>query len=174
MTPGQGPYPMIVGLSTTPLAVNALNSSFAENIGPDNTVVYSSTWNMGVFAGENSPLQFQFVVPFSTPFFYNPINGNLLLDIQITNWVNSYPGTGPAPMQVNYNGGYPNTPLMCRVFGYGNQFSPAPTSGGVFTWSGLITEFGLTPVKSPSYQIGELNRLLNNAGFLEHLFDSSV
>jgi hypothetical protein len=44
---------------------------------------------------------------------------------------------------------------MCRVFGFGNPFSPAPTNGAIFKSSGLITEFAVTPVSNPSSRIGE-------------------
>ena len=142
-------YPMMVSLSSTPLAVNSLHGSFVDNLGADNQVVYSSNWNMGVFPRPNSLLEFHYVIPFSTPFFYNPTNGNLLLDIQITTYVNTNSGAGPAILDYN------NYPGMCRVFGFGNESTPAPTNGGVFTSSGLLTEFGVTPVSSPSYRIGK-------------------
>jgi len=145
-------YPLVVSLSTTPVAVNNLSSTFTNNLGADNTIVYSSSFNIGVFPSWKSLLQFQYVISFSTPFFYNPTNGNLLLDIQITSYVNTYAGTGPPAM--NYDGGYPDYPPMCRVYGYGSQFTPMPTNGGVFMSSGLITEFGVTPLSSPSFKIG--------------------
>jgi hypothetical protein len=138
-----------------------LSSTFTNNIGADNTIVYSSTFNIGVFPSWNSLLQFQYVVPFNTPYFYNPTNGNLLLDIQITSYVNTHSGTGPPAM--DYDGGYPDYPLMCRVYGYGSQFTPAPASGGVFTSSGLLTEFGVTPIVSPSFKIEEFTLMDSNS-----------
>jgi len=153
-------YAMTVSLSSTPLAYNALQNSFMANIGPDNAAVYSSNWTMGVFPPGNSPLQFQFVIPFSPPFFYNPTNGNLLLDILITNYVSTLSGLGPASL--SSDGTFPNYPLMCRVFGYGNQFSPAPTNGAIYQSSGLVTEFGVTPIISPSYRIGKFTVLGTN------------
>jgi hypothetical protein len=153
-------YPMVVSLSSTPLAVNALSSTFANNIGVDNTIVYSSTFPIRVFPNGNNLLQFQYVIPFSATFFYNPTNGNLLLDIQITNYVDTHAGTGPPSMK--YDGGYPDYPPMCRVFAYGDRYTPAPTNGGVFTSSGLITEFGITPVNGPSFKIGEFSLMGTN------------
>jgi hypothetical protein len=51
---------------------------------------------------------------------------------------------------------------MCRVFGYGNPISPAPTNGAIYKSSGLVTEFGITPVVSPSYRIGKFAVLGTN------------
>src|SRR6516162_2179146 len=138
-------YAMTVSLSTTPLPTNTassnlLHSSFADNVGPDNTVVFSSNWKMRVFPPRDGLLQFQFVIPFSTPFFYNPTNGNLLLDIVITNGVTAQTSLQPAGL--NYAGGSPD-PLMCRVFASGNQSSTVPTNGSVFPSTGLVTEFGV-------------------------------
>lgn len=150
-------YAMTLSLSTTPVPTNTassnlLHASFAENVGPDNTVVFSSNWRMRVFAPRDSPLQFQFVIPFSRPFFYNPTNGNLLLDIVITNDVTAQTSLQPAGL--NYVGGSPD-PLMCRVFGSGSQFSSLSTNGAVFPATGLVTEFGVRPVRGPSFRIGK-------------------
>ena len=150
-------YAMTVSLSTSPAPTNAassnlLHAAFADNTGPDKTVVFSSSWEMRVFPPRDNLLQFQFVIPFSRPFFYNPTNGNLLLDIVITNDVTSRTSLQPAGL--NYAGGSPD-PLMCRVFAAGNQSSPVPTNGSVFPATGLVTEFGVRPVRGPSFRIGK-------------------
>jgi hypothetical protein len=65
------------GLSTTSTAVNGLDTSnFTNNLGPDNTQVYSHSRNDPVVFGST----IQFVL--DTPFTYDPSMGNLLLDIQ--------------------------------------------------------------------------------------------
>ena len=67
-------YPFDTGLNT---------SNLSENIGLDNTVVYSGT----LPALSNGML----TITFTTPFTYNTANGNLLLDVQSTTATNSYP-----------------------------------------------------------------------------------
>lgn len=66
-----------ISLSTTSAAVDGLNlSDLAANIGPDNTQVYSGS----LPALSGGVLQ----IDLSTPFTYNPENGNLLINIYST------------------------------------------------------------------------------------------
>ena len=59
-------------------------SNLSTNVGSDNTVVYSGA----LPALSNGML----TITFTTPFTYNPANGNLLLDVQPSTIVtNSYP-----------------------------------------------------------------------------------
>ncbi len=76
-------------LSTTPYFPNTsgtvITDTFATNIGPDNTLVYSGavTLSSAGCAGP-SPCPFDLVFLFSTPFLYNPTQGRLLADFQVT------------------------------------------------------------------------------------------
>ena len=57
-----------------------LSSTFADNVGPDNTQVFSGPFQTAVtFTGD--PTNFEVVINFTTPFYYDPTKGNLLLDI---------------------------------------------------------------------------------------------
>jgi hypothetical protein len=67
-----------VDLSTTGAAPDALSTTFADNVGADNTTVFSGQWalstaNNGVF---------DLVLTLTTPFEYDPSQGNLLLDVR--------------------------------------------------------------------------------------------
>jgi hypothetical protein len=68
-----------------------LSTTFAENIGAGNTLVFSGTlnWATGNLPGPGNTRQFDVVFPFTTPFLYDPAAGNLLLDIRLV-------GDGPA------------------------------------------------------------------------------
>ena len=94
--PGTGPLSlsaasMAVYLSTSPLYPNTdngrplMSTTFASNVGSDNTLVFSGpkTVNSPGCAG-TSPCPFDVVIPLSTPFFYNPALGSLLVDVQST------------------------------------------------------------------------------------------
>ena len=67
--------------STTSKAVDALDTTFANNVGIDDSVF--AVWTGG---GSDFP---SFTVT-GTPFNYNPVNGNLLLDIFISSVCSQY------------------------------------------------------------------------------------
>lgn len=94
--PGQGPFTVnlsgSVYLSTSPNWPNSNNghtlmsTTFASNIGPDNTLVLAGnniTMNGSACAGP-TPCTFATPIAFSSPFLYNPANGPLLLDLKAT------------------------------------------------------------------------------------------
>ena len=60
-----------INLSTTPRGPDALSPIFNENVGSDDLVVFSGKYH----AGLGSP-----VLTFARPFYYDPSQGNLLLD----------------------------------------------------------------------------------------------
>ena len=72
--------------STTTRSVAGLSATFAENVGADNTLVFSGTlnWATGNLPGPGNTRQFDVVFPFTTPFLYDPAAGNLLLDIRLS------------------------------------------------------------------------------------------
>ena len=73
-----------INLSTTSAAPDNLSTTFANNVGPDDTVVFSGSLALSsVFTGpESGPKDFDIVIDLQTPFLYNPAAGNLLLDIR--------------------------------------------------------------------------------------------
>lgn len=71
-------------LSTTSRSPGGLSRTFRENTGPDaELVVHGNVTLSSRFTGpDGGPKDFDIVVPFSSPFTYNPSAGNLLVDIE--------------------------------------------------------------------------------------------
>jgi hypothetical protein len=114
--PNGGTYTL--SLSTTPAAVNGLDlATFANNVGGDNTQVFSGSL-AGQFSG--GVLSFSFA-----PFIYDPTVGNLLLNISVA----GNPVTGLTNFFQAMNGDS------------GGLFSRAHDFGIVFANSGLVTTF---------------------------------
>jgi hypothetical protein len=128
-----------VDLSTTSAGENTLSSTFANNVGANDTVVYArgALTLSGTAAGFPSP--FNVTINFSQPFVYDPANGNLLLDVR------------------NYAGGI--TTLfdatdsfgdgIARAYAYVGSGASSPTAYAVDTY-GLVTEFIYQAVPEPS------------------------
>jgi hypothetical protein len=68
-----------VSLSTTSATPTTLSADYAANRGPDNQVVFSGVLSFTAL-GNGS---FDFVINLTSPFTYNPANGNLLLDVDV-------------------------------------------------------------------------------------------
>ncbi|HLK67952.1 MAG TPA: PEP-CTERM sorting domain-containing protein [Bryobacteraceae bacterium] len=124
-----------IDLSTTQAAPDALSDTFADNVGPDNTVVYSgpltlSSANTGPAGG---PKDFDIVINFMTPFFYNPGNGNLLLDVKNNS------GT-PSGLAGGFDSEFDFGDSVSRV--HGDIGSP---TASVNDTEGLVTEFSVVP-----------------------------
>src|SRR4029450_11694734 len=88
-TPGpSGPRSLTLRIyaSTTSHSIAGLSTTFAENLGADNTLVFSGTliWATANLPGPGDTRQFDIVFPFTTPFLYDPAAGNLLLDLQFS------------------------------------------------------------------------------------------
>ena len=75
-----------INLSTTSAAPDHLSTTFAKNVGNDDTVVFNrgplslSSANTGPLVG---PKDFDIAINLSTPFIFNLSNGNLLLDVRV-------------------------------------------------------------------------------------------
>jgi hypothetical protein len=74
-----------MNLSTTATSPDALSTTFASNVGANDTIVYprssltlSSNFNGPVLGPKNFDIQ----IPLNTPFVYEPTQGNLLLDVR--------------------------------------------------------------------------------------------
>ena len=74
-----------VNLSTTQRGPDGLSPTFSDNVGSDDTVVLSGQLNTGLVGGHRQgPEVWDFLVGFSKKlFFYNPTEGNLLLDVKV-------------------------------------------------------------------------------------------
>jgi hypothetical protein len=123
-------------LSTTTAAVNGLNNSCLScNIGADNTQVLSFTVPAGGISFGTS-----FTFDNTTDFSYNPLNGNLLLDIQVTNQDLVPNGSGNSYVDADNTGS-----VTSRAYAFEGSNS------GFADSVGLVTTFGTTSaVPEPS------------------------
>jgi hypothetical protein len=115
-----------IDLSTTTAAVDGLSSTFASNVGANNTTVFSGALSLSsAFSGPaGGPKTFDILITLTTPFLYNPLLGNLLLDVR------NFGGGTTTPFDaVNTSGD-----AVSRVFA-----SP----GGVGNATGTVDSFGL-------------------------------
>ena len=129
----QGTYSSVqIRLSTTQVQPTSLSPVFANNVGSDEMTVFAGSWN-----GLASPDTFGLRFDFSQGFFYNPAEGNLLLDIQ--NF-----GNGIFPSRLDALQGIPQ--ISSSVF------SSFPSSSGTVDALGLVTRLGgqIVPIPEPS------------------------
>jgi len=126
-------------LSTTDVAVNDLSATMDDNLGADNTLFGSFT------LGGSAPATLTFS---GTPFSYDPSLGNLLLDIQISDFVaspnNSFffarndDPSAPFSRMHDFGGGFEGFGLVTEFEGREvNAEVPEPASGLLFA-SGLL------------------------------------
>ena len=127
-----------VNLSTTSKAPDGLSSIFAENVGPNDTQVFSGPFQTAVtFTGD--PTNFEVVLNFTTPFYYDPAKGNLLLDVR-----NLQGGTEVPPNDQQLDGTNASGDSVSRVYNFGDATATAAgQTGGVDEKDsyGLITRF---------------------------------
>jgi hypothetical protein len=109
-----------ISISTTTASVGSLDPNMANNVGADNQTIFGGSLPTSVAA--NAPLTFSLGGAFN----YNPANGNLLLDFQISGVTLGYPG-----LFVAQNGDFGN--LSSRMVN-GNVTGT--------TGFGLVTQFG--------------------------------
>ena len=124
-----------INLSTTSAAPNGLSTTFANNVGSDDKVVFSgplslSSANSGPAAG---PKNFDIVINLMNPFRYNPSVGSLLLDVR--NF-----GGGTTTL---FDAQFPSTSTS-RVYTLASNGVNA--SKGTADSLGLVTAFKGTPV----------------------------
>lgn len=138
-TPFTGSIPQLqVNLSTTNKMPDGLSSTFAQNVGPNDTQVFSGPFTTAVtFSGD--PTNFEVVLNFTTPFFYNPAQGNLLLDVR-----NIQGGTEVPPNDQQLDGTMATSDPVSRAYNYGDvNAAMVGQTGGVDQKDtlGLITRF---------------------------------
>jgi len=128
-----------------------MSSTYADNTGPDNTLVFSGTNDVlsAPACGTPGPCAFGPGFTFSTPFDYNPAKGRLLAEFVFTDLnpvsglidAEAFPSPGGSISQVNENG------------------STTATTG-TFSFGGNITEFTSTPEPASWTMIAGFTALL--------------
>ncbi len=149
-TPLQGSYgTLTVKLSTTSVEPGSLSLTFADNIGADETTVFigtdvdSSTQNLGRTGG---PKVFDMIIPFQSPFVYDPSQGNLLMEVFFTyqgdfstDWVTTAGTSG------EFIGGDigDTTAFFSGAGGFVTQFTvvPEPSTLTLFSMFGMVGAF---------------------------------
>jgi hypothetical protein len=132
-----------INLSTTSRQVDGLSATFADNVGANDTaVIPRGSFHIGVSSGS----RFTAIIGLAAnPFYYDPSQGNLLLDIRnfgggTTSW-GVPPFTGLAYVDATRIPG----DTVSSV--YANSVNAA--SGTVDTL-GLVTQIWITPIPEPS------------------------
>ena len=69
-----------VRLSTAATSVTTLSTTLDDNVGTDEVSVFSGPLVLSSTSGVASPSEFDLLIPFMTPFLYDPLAGDLLLD----------------------------------------------------------------------------------------------
>jgi len=134
-----------IDLSTTAKAADGLSAIFADNVGADDQTVFGPTpFLLSSTQPANftsTPKPFEIVFTLSTPFFYNPALGNLLLDLRL-------------PMQAiqptattQLDGTVSSTDGVSRAYSFSGGVNSA--SADQIDTFGLITQFTTAPVPEP-------------------------
>jgi hypothetical protein len=126
-----------ISLSTTSADWNTLSRTYANNIGGNNTLVFSGNLSQPWTFGET------LTIPFTTDFTYNPAPGsNLFMDVEVSGA--RAPG-GIVLFDTNglNNDGFNGNTIVGRVFT--NFGEPNGPTGNVDSGYGLVTGFETVP-----------------------------
>jgi len=124
--------------STTTRAISNMSSTFDDNLGPDNTLVYSGPLTISTLnqPGPGNTRQFDLYFPLTTPYLYDPSQGNLLIDSQVT-------GSTGADLTQDFEVGDPN---VRTLFAQGS----ADAATGTLADELHVTEFQFQATPEPS------------------------
>jgi hypothetical protein len=129
-----------IDLSTTTAAVDGLSTTFASNLGADNTTVFSGALPLSSAntpAGPG-PRDFDIAITLLTPFLYDPALGNLLLDVR----------NFDVTITTVFDAQNVGNDGISRVFtSFVDASSPTADSRDTL---GLVTQFQATPVPEPA------------------------
>lgn len=126
-----------INFSTTSGSPDTLSSTFAANVGADDTVVFSGalTLSSADAAGPGNTRAFDIVISLTTPFLYNPALGDLLMDVR------NFAAGGTTQFDAQFLLG----DTISRVF----AGDVNATTGGTDTL-GLIAQFTFEQVPEPA------------------------
>jgi uncharacterized protein (TIGR03437 family) len=141
--PGKGPLSVTVNanvyLSSSSNYPNTtgghplLSTTFADNVGPDNTLVASGSVSInGTACAAPGPCPFANNIVFAKPFFYDPASGPLLMDVKAA----SFQGTGQFDV-------FTCQPPGCGLAGVDGTLGSATATE--FNYGGNVTQFTYMP-----------------------------
>jgi hypothetical protein len=131
-----------LNFSTTLRGPDGLSTTFTENTGLDDKAVFGPGLMRLGGAGGGGSSSFNVFVDFrDNPFYYNPANGNLLMDFRIFTGAGSPPSGGSPLDAFNVSGD-----SVSSVSAYSSSL---PASGSPSSL-GLATEFFTVPVPEPA------------------------
>lgn len=128
-----------INLSTTTKGPGTLSPMFADNVGPDDTIVIprgplSLSSNDTGPADLSLPRDFDILIAFATPFLYDPSQGNLLLDVR------NFQGEDTNAFDAQTPGG-----TSSRLF---STLGNVDAEAGNLSPLALVTKFTLEPVSA--------------------------
>ena len=129
-----------IDLSTTLASPDGLSSTFANNVGLNDTMVFSGPLALSSFftGPAGGPKAFDVIINLTTPFFYNPISGSLLLDVR------NFSGT-PSGLAGGFDSQFTSADSISSAYSDPLTNSVASTTASVTDTEGLVTEFGIVP-----------------------------
>jgi hypothetical protein len=130
-----------IGLSTTLRAPDGLSATFADNVGIDDTVVFSGnlTLTSADVPGPDGTRAFDILIGLTTPFIYDPSLGNLLFDFQRD--------TSPLdPFGVSFNAHDQTGDSISRAYGSRTSLTAFNVDS-----TGLVARFTVTAVPEPAF-----------------------
>lgn len=131
---------IVLTLSTSGLTVGTMSSTFADNVGVDETVVFSGDLTLSSANTGAGPRDFDVAITFDTPFLYDPSAGDLLFGV-----VNTDPETTTQFDALSALD--PGADLVARLY---NRDVSSPTGEALPGARGsLVTQFQTAPVPEP-------------------------
>ena len=138
-----------ITLSTTSFDWNTITTDFNGNLGSDNTVVFtgelSQPWAFG------NTLR----IILSTPFEYDPGNGNLLMTVTATG-TSDPNGTILFDTNGNNNGALNGSTIMARVFNFAGQTGDTRVNNGYGLVTGIVGLPSIAPAAPINLQATQL------------------
>jgi hypothetical protein len=134
-----------IDLSTMTAGPGGLSFTFANNVGANDTTVFSGPLTLiSTFTGPaGGPKNFDVLIPLTTPFYYNPAAGNLLLDIR------DFSNGNDGGNLISVLDASASPTLVGRVYAFDALATSAQYSYEQDT-IGLVTQFTASPVPEPA------------------------
>jgi hypothetical protein len=132
-----------INLSTIMIGPDGLSLVFANNLGVDDTIVFARgplSLSSDFTGPQGGPLDFDIVITLTTPFFYNPAAGNLLMDVR------NFGGGTTTLFDAEITAGDSLGRVHTTLSSPGGVNSPEAGHGDT---AGLVTQFTYAPVPEP-------------------------